>query len=298
MLALGGVALAAVPTGLQNASFENGLTGWTGITNGVSGNLGAVEVVTGADQFSVKGFDTETDTVREDVYTVSPQHGNRMILLGEIAHDRGVPATDRGAVEQTFRVDPAHPILNLRANIFSWDSFPYDETDFVVRMTDGSGALIFGEAIFAQSDGRLNNTGWFQRQIDLRGHEGDQVHLHISSGATVDPIFGTWAYIDGIPADSLAPGAPRILGPAKVRLRGKKRAKRIRFTIQAEAGATLRCSVDGRPFVACGSTFLTPKLKKGRHVLRVEVTDRYGNKSVGQKSVMIKKMKRKRRARR
>jgi outer membrane protein OmpA-like peptidoglycan-associated protein len=75
--------------------------------------------------------------------------------------------------------------------------------------------------------------------------------------------------------DNIAPPAPPILGgPNSVTTPGP-----ATFTISAEPGDTLQCSLDNSTWGPCPSVFTLGNLPVGRHVLQVRQTDQAGNVS-------------------
>ncbi|HWC87679.1 MAG TPA: Ig-like domain-containing protein [Solirubrobacteraceae bacterium] len=75
--------------------------------------------------------------------------------------------------------------------------------------------------------------------------------------------------------DTIAPPAPSILGgPGSVTTPGP-----ATFTISAEPGDTLQCSLDGSAWGPCPTTFTLGNLPVGVHTLQVRQTDQAGNVS-------------------
>ncbi len=104
-----------------------------------------------------------------------------------------------------------------------------------------------------------------------------------SSGTTpgADQSFATSAPpVEQPPATaplSSAPAPPPLAaaaGPPETKITFKPKAKTrdrtptVKFSATA-AGASYRCSVDGKPFKSCRSPYTTPTLKPGRHTIRV-----------------------------
>jgi len=59
----------------------------------------------------------------------------------------------------------------------------------------------------------------------------------------------------------------------------KTKSRKATFTFgSSEAGSAFVCSYDGKPYVACGASFTTPKLTRGRHRFDVLATDSVGNR--------------------
>lgn len=205
VLVLAGVAFAVVPSGLQNGSFEQDLSGWDATT--VRGGVYSTAPVEPASCTVPNGVcvvGTDHFTVRDDVYkpdrniTVAPLDGTKMVRLGGPFHDADeTQPIEQYRLEQTFTVDPAHPILALNYNVFTWDYKGFDDLFFRVTLTDENGATITNERQGSFGVGvSLKTTGWRPTHIDLSGYEGQQVHLKIVSGGTADMLFGFWSYID------------------------------------------------------------------------------------------------------
>jgi hypothetical protein len=74
--------------------------------------------------------------------------------------------------------------------------------------------------------------------------------------------------------DATAPDTS-VSGKAKVRTR-KKKARVSWILGVTDPGATIECSLDGGPFVACSSPF-TVKLRRGAHTLSARARDALGN---------------------
>jgi hypothetical protein len=75
--------------------------------------------------------------------------------------------------------------------------------------------------------------------------------------------------------DSTLPGPPETTitkGPKKTR----KTRPKFKFTA-SDPGASFRCQVDQRRPVPCASPFRPPKLRPGKHKLRVQAVDAFGN---------------------
>nr|WP_246852393.1 S8 family serine peptidase [Patulibacter sp. SYSU D01012] len=86
------------------------------------------------------------------------------------------------------------------------------------------------------------------------------------------------------PAAPAAPSVPVLRDTVRpvVRLtsgpRPRTRARRARFVVRTEKGATLRCRVDRGRWRACRSPFVVTA-RVGLHVVRVQATDAAGNRS-------------------
>jgi|GEM_PF-1918963 len=72
-----------------------------------------------------------------------------------------------------------------------------------------------------------------------------------------------------LPASTLA--APETKITLKPRARSRDRTPTLKF-VATVAGATYRCSLDGKPFKSCRSPFTSPALKPGRHTIRIAAT--------------------------
>jgi plastocyanin len=81
-----------------------------------------------------------------------------------------------------------------------------------------------------------------------------------SPGSPVPAVVGP------LPAPVPAPPDTKIT--VKPAAKTKDRTPTIKFKATV-AGATYRCSIDGKPFKACRSPFTTPALKPGRHTIRI-----------------------------
>jgi hypothetical protein len=227
LLVPAGTAHAA---GLQNASFENGLDGWTAeILH--AGDHGAVEVESCEEpqhdpQRTVCVVEAETLT---PAVGVTPLDGTKMVRLGGPFGSPDEPQVqDRYRLRQTFTVDRANPVLALNYNVFLFDNHALDELRFEV--TDGSGATIaeFVQRGFgAFDDTRLKSTGWRSAHLDLAGYENEQVHLTVDSGGggQDDTFYGFWAYLDAgqapappVSSPSFTAAAPNPVSGAPVQL--------------------------------------------------------------------------------
>jgi uncharacterized membrane protein YgcG len=218
-------AAFAVSVGLQNPSFEDGLTNWTGKTirddggireivysEDAAGTAGCgsttrVCVITGTDQF----------TIGTQTFTVTPNHGNKMVRLGGPFTSSGVGQDPnlKQEISQTFLVpDSGDKVLQLNFNVFTWDYTGFDDIEFLVKVTDENGATItdFNQGSFG-SGVSLKSTGWQPAFVDLTGYEGQQVHLRISAGGTQDDLYAFWAYVDAGIVQTPPVGQPTINPP-------------------------------------------------------------------------------------
>jgi hypothetical protein len=71
--------------------------------------------------------------------------------------------------------------------------------------------------------------------------------------------------------DSIPPNTGAISG------KKKSRRRRVTFRFPTAAATTYTCKVDKRPAVSCTSPYRTPRLKPGKHLLRVAAHDAAGN---------------------
>jgi hypothetical protein len=92
---------------------------------------------------------------------------------------------------------------------------------------------------------------------------------------------------DGVadPADDFPLDAERRDGtPPEVSIAGPDGGRRVRQRARFKLGATdssgitgLECRLDDGAFSSCGESYVTSRLKTGRHTLRVQVADSEGN---------------------
>jgi uncharacterized delta-60 repeat protein len=68
----------------------------------------------------------------------------------------------------------------------------------------------------------------------------------------------------------------KIKGKGKVKTRGRK--ARDKLKLKANEPATFKCKVDRKKAKKCKAKFKTPKLKLGKHKVKVTATDRAGNR--------------------
>jgi hypothetical protein len=72
--------------------------------------------------------------------------------------------------------------------------------------------------------------------------------------------------------------APETTVKGRKRFVTRRKVARVRFLLGAsEPGSTFQCKVDRRPFRTCAPAYRTPKLKPGKHLVRVRATDASGN---------------------
>ena len=77
----------------------------------------------------------------------------------------------------------------------------------------------------------------------------------------------------------------KIKGKGKVRTR--KRKARVTYKLRANETATFTCKVDKRKPKACKAKYKTPKLKLGKHKVKVTATDRAGNATSKTKKLKV-----------
>ena len=217
-LGMGVTTSAAVPVGLQNASFEtplNPATDW--IAQRVLSN-GTVENGTCADDersICVVGADSFTDADKGVAYTVTPPDGAKMLRLGgPFTTKEQTQQLDKYVVKQTFIVNGARPVINLNYNAFMYDYTGFDDLTIRVSLTDEDGAVVYSKsqgAFGASSDTNLKSTGWVGNKINLSSLAGKQVNLKVTSGGTKDDLHGWWVYLDAgnLPA-SAGVGKPQV----------------------------------------------------------------------------------------
>jgi hypothetical protein len=294
-LVIAGVAMA-VHVGVRNASFEQGFDQWAvsavredGTNREVVYGPGGLEgeevpcddsaygicVVEGTDEFA---YHDEGGV--EHTGTAEPLDGTKMVRLGGPFVSANHPHNnDIYVLEQSFDVDPVHPVVEINYDIHTFDGDGWDELRFAVRATDENGEVIasavhdgFGEP------GEYKSTGWQPQELDLSGHEGEPVHLRIESQGIEDSELGTWVYVDAqeVEADHAGPQTTITKGPkAKIKTRKKKAKATFEFRAN-ESGAEFDCSLDGEAFRSCSSP-LTVKVKKGKHEMKIRATDISGN---------------------
>jgi hypothetical protein len=226
-LTISGVAMAV--GGLLNPSFEQGFSSWTARTIVYEGGVRDVVydspqpspeceqnpdptricLIDGTDDFTVQAGGAHP-------ISVSPSDGSKMVRLGGpllSSGQRQKPDLFQ-ELSQTFQVDPEQPILQLNFNIYTWDYQGFDDLEFLVTLTDGSGDPIteFHQGSFG-SGTDLKSTGWQPAYVDLSGYEGEQVRLRISAGGTQDSLYGLWAYIDAGLVEDRPVGVPSVDPP-------------------------------------------------------------------------------------
>jgi uncharacterized delta-60 repeat protein len=77
----------------------------------------------------------------------------------------------------------------------------------------------------------------------------------------------------------------KIKGKAKVKTAGRKGRDKLR--LKANEPVTFRCKVDRKKARSCKARYKTPKLKLGKHKLKVVATDRAGNKTSKTKKLKV-----------
>jgi hypothetical protein len=81
--------------------------------------------------------------------------------------------------------------------------------------------------------------------------------------------------------------APKVIG---VKVAKKTKAKRVKVRFRSnEAGSKFKCKLNGAKWRACKSPWKTPKLKKGKNTIRIQATDKAGNRSRVVKRVIRRK---------
>lgn len=99
---------------------------------------------------------------------------------------------------------------------------------------------------------------------------GESCTLVMDDARSVGAVFNAAAV-----RDTAGPNVS-LKGP-KGKVKTKQKKAKVKFTFQAdEAGATFKCAVDKGALSPCDSPF-APKLKVGKHTVRVQATDAAGN---------------------
>jgi uncharacterized delta-60 repeat protein len=112
---------------------------------------------------------------------------------------------------------------------------------------------------------------------------------HTFSLAATDRAGNTSAAVTrAFTVDTRAPEID-ITGKKKVKTHRKK--GRDKLTIETSEASSLRCAVDEREPEDCVEKFITPKLKKGKHVVTVTATDQAGNSGTEDKSIKVVRKK-------
>jgi hypothetical protein len=220
LLVLAGAASAQA--GLQNPSFEDGLTGWTADILAE----GSHDVVPAGDECVGIGDDDKraicviegSDEFHGSPVAVTPLHGTKMVRLGgPFTFEDEEQFQDRYQLRQSFVVDPANPVLDLNYNAFLYDEHGFDELRFTVALNDEHGVPITDvaqETYAVWGDYSLKTTGWRSTFIDLSGYENETVHLTVTAGTGNDPFYGFWAYLDAGHAPSSVVAAPTFQPPS------------------------------------------------------------------------------------
>jgi uncharacterized delta-60 repeat protein len=81
--------------------------------------------------------------------------------------------------------------------------------------------------------------------------------------------------------------APEIDIKAKKKVKTRRKKVRGKLKISTSEPVELTCTVDKRKPEECVKKFITPKLKKGKHKVTVEATDRAGNSSTEAKKLKV-----------
>ena len=82
-----------------------------------------------------------------------------------------------------------------------------------------------------------------------------------------------------------APPSVRILGPSHVKTRHRR--ARAHFELRADEPVTFHCRIDSRRFHGCSSPYKTPRLRAGKHRLKVRAIDEVGNRTAKVKRFAI-----------
>jgi Bacterial Ig-like domain len=175
-------------------------------------------------------------------------------------------ASNSAIATRTFQVDATAPSVSI-------DSGPSGVTGdrsptFTFSATDAVGPVTFlcsidsGSASFRGCSGPGNS---------------DKPSSPLPFGSFTFRVRGT----DGGGNSATATRSFTVNGPPETTItKGPKktRKRRPKFTFAAsETGTSFRCQVDQRKPVSCASPFRPPKLKPGRHVLKVQAIDAFGN---------------------
>jgi secreted trypsin-like serine protease len=213
---------SSAPTGLQDASFESapradsdwaatvydsgGAVAYDGAgacPSGIDAQRGICAV--GADTFDV------ADSTGSRSVTVSPVDGQKMLRLGgPFGSAADTQSSDRYVVTQTFRVDPAAPVVKLAYDVFSLAAADEGELRIRVRTFDDASSRVHNTVVQAPpgAQGTLRTTGWQTDTIDLSQYAGKTVSLRIDSGPTSDGQAGFWAYVDSGTASAAGSSSP------------------------------------------------------------------------------------------
>jgi hypothetical protein len=180
----GSCALPVLPSGVQ-----------TGLTNMgfETGNFSAWTVGREADDVSVTGADG----------FATPNEGRFMARLGS-TYDSPDDNQPFGPNElcQDFTID--QPFESFAYRIFTWDNGEFDHFQYRVTVVNPATGeiLAFGSGGGFGESGDLNDSGWQQVSVDLRGHVGETVRIYFEAGGSEDDQYPTWAYLDAIRDDS------------------------------------------------------------------------------------------------
>ena len=77
----------------------------------------------------------------------------------------------------------------------------------------------------------------------------------------------------------------KVKGKGRVKTAGRKAKDKLK--LKANEPATFRCKVDKKKAESCGAKFKTPKLRLGKHKVKVTATDRAGNKTSKAKKLKV-----------
>jgi RTX calcium-binding nonapeptide repeat (4 copies)/Glycosyl hydrolase catalytic core len=97
---------------------------------------------------------------------------------------------------------------------------------------------------------------------------------------------GTDAASRNFTVDTVAPRV-KITGPGWTTKARSTGAARATFTLKPSEHVQLRCRIDWRRFKDCSPHYRTPRLRDGRHRLKVKATDRAGNVATKRKRFNI-----------
>jgi hypothetical protein len=108
--------------------------------------------------------------------------------------------------------------------------------------------------------------------------------MHTFRVMATDPAQGTDVAWRSFRVDTTDPRV-RIKGRGKVRIRRRKGS--ARFVLKASERVGRRCRIDSRRFKPCSARYRSPKLRTGRHTLKVKAVDRAGNVGAKRKTFKV-----------